>query len=150
MSGHIPNAMVGSRLMFCGNPGCPDFEATGFHAEYVDGVTVCPTCGEFLVDQPPDEADDDTTGATPSPAGGDPELVEVFSSSDPAEIPIVKSMLEAAGIRCLTRGEEGFDSFRGSRSAFRYNPRAGAIVFLVPADLADDARALLRQGDEET
>jgi hypothetical protein len=58
-------------------------------------------------------------------------------------------MLEAAGIPCLIRGEEGFDSFRGSRSAFRYNPRAGAIVFLVPADLADDARALLQQTDGE-
>ena len=131
--------------MYCGNRECPDFEATGFHAEYVDGVTVCPTCGEFLVDRLPDA----TVGVAPTSPRATEELVEVHSSSDPSEIPIVKSMLEAAGIPCLTRGEEGFDSFRGSRSAFRYHPRAGAIVFLVPADLADDARALLQHTDTE-
>lgn len=141
--------MVVSRPMFCSNRECPDFEATGFHAEYVDGVTVCPTCGEFLVDRLPDHTTDDDPGALSTSAGGDAELVQVHSSSDPSEIPIVRSVLEAAGIPCLIRGEEGFDSFRGSRSAFRYNPRAGAIVFLVPADLADDARALLQQVDEE-
>ena len=135
--------------MFCGNPECPDFEATGFHAEYVDGVTVCPTCGEYLVDRPPEDAAGDNAGAPQPSSVGNADLAEVFSSSDPAEIPIVRSMLESAGIPCLTRGEEGFDSFRGSRSAFRYNPRAGTIVFLVPADLADDARALLQQTDEE-
>ncbi len=135
--------------MFCVNPECPDYEATGFHAEYVDGVTVCPTCGEFLVDRLPDNAAGDDPRPASTSVGADDELIEVFSSSDPSEIPIVKSMLEAAGIPCLIRGEEGFDSFRGSRSAFRYNPRAGAIVFLVPAALADDARALLQQTDEE-
>jgi hypothetical protein len=133
--------------MFCVNPECPDYEATGFHAEYVDGVTVCPTCGEFLVDRLPDNAAGDDPRPASASVGADDELTEVFSSSDPSEIPIVKSMPEAAGIPCLIRGEEGFDSFRGSRSAFRYNPRAGAIVFLVPAALADDARALLQQVD---
>jgi hypothetical protein len=141
--------MVFPRLMFCSNPECPDYEATGFHAEYVVGVTVCPACGEFLVDRLPDEAAAANGGVPASSTGGDAELVEVHSTSDPSEIPIVKSLFEAAGIPCLTRGEEGFDSFRGSRSAFRYNPRAGAIVFLVPAALADDAHALLQQFDEE-
>ncbi len=141
--------MVWSVPKYCVNPACPDFEATGFHAEYVDGITVCPTCGEYLVDQLPDVSADNNAGTFTRSTGGAAELAEVHSSSDPSEIPIVKSMLEAAGIPCLIRGEEGFDSFRGSRSAFRYNPRAGAIVFLVPADLADDARALLQQTDEE-
>ena len=141
--------MVWSMPMYCANTACPDFEATGFHAEYVDGITACPTCGEFLVDRLPDDSARHDPDTDPSSGQEDVELVEVHSSSDPSEIQIVKSMLEAAGIPCLTRGEEGFDSFRGSRSAFRYHPRAGAIVFLVPADLADDARALLRQTDEE-
>lgn len=135
--------------MYCGNPECPDFEATGFHAEYIDGVTVCPTCGEFLVDRLPNDAASGDAGTSTTANHGDAELVVVHASSDPSEIPIVRSLLEAAGIPCLTRGEEGFDSFRGARSAFRYNPRAGEVVFLVPADLADDARALLRQDDEE-
>ena len=134
--------------MYCANRECPDFEATGFHAEYVDGVTVCPTCGEFLVDRLPEGDAGDHPSRDSRATGAGDELTEVFSSSDPSEIPIVRSLLEAAGIPCLTRGEEGFDSFRGSRSAFRYNPRAGAIVFLVPADLADDARALLQQVDD--
>ncbi|MBN1382701.1 MAG: hypothetical protein JXA41_13600 [Deltaproteobacteria bacterium] len=40
--------------MYCPNPECPDFKETGVPGEYVTGVTVCPYCGSYLVEQMPD------------------------------------------------------------------------------------------------
>jgi len=39
--------------MYCPNPECPDFTETGFPGEYVGGVTVCPFCESYLVEQMP-------------------------------------------------------------------------------------------------
>jgi len=67
----------------------------------------------------------------------------VLETSDPAEFEIVKSILAGAGIPFLVQGHEQFKAFRGGHAAFRFNPRAGALVFLVPAERAEEARALL-------
>jgi len=34
--------------MYCSNPECPDFLATGAHGEFVAGVTNCPYCRQPL------------------------------------------------------------------------------------------------------
>ena len=116
--------------MYCTNRKCPDYENTGIHGEYREGITECPYCGEALV------AEEQTGGppATPEPAPGaekfsaapDPvavtadhsDLEPVFESSDPTEIPVVRSFLDAHGIPHVVVGEERFDAFRGSLSPF--------------------------------
>ena len=58
---------------------------------------------------------------------------------------IVRSFLDAHGIPHVVVGEERFDAFRGSLSAFRFNPRAGVVAFMVPAEYAEIARDLLNE-----
>jgi hypothetical protein len=132
--------------MYCPNPDCPDFLETGSHAEYVAGITVCPKCGAYLVDTPPEHPPDSMPDAEPTP---DEQLEPVFESWDSSEIPIIRSLLEAAGVPFVIEGQERFDAVRGGRSAFRFNPRAGSVLFLVPSALAEDARALLEGVETE-
>ncbi len=144
--------MIGN-TMVCPNPECPDLDATGARGEYVAGTERCPYCGTALV---PASTMDGVDGALED-QGDDPgaaDLVPVFSSEDPAEIQIIRSILRGADIPHQTTHDSasdrvlpGFDPFRiimrGSRDA----------VFWVPADRADEARALLTEieadGDEE-
>ena len=136
--------------MYCPNPDCPDFQATGVHGEYVAGVPDCPYCGERLVESLPTEGGMASTTLFDAPRPPvDEELEEVIESSDPSEVPVIKSILEGAGIPNLIRGEEEFDSFRGAKSAFPLNPRGGVGRFLVPASRAEEARALLTQTEPE-
>jgi hypothetical protein len=133
--------------MYCPNAECPDFLESGIPAEFVDGITKCPKCGEYLVDSLPSDFGADMLGPSVGPPAAEPdaELEPVFESWDPSEIPIVKAMLEAAGIPCVIEGAERFDAFRGGRSPIRYNPRAGSVIFLVESRLAEDARVLLEE-----
>ena len=71
------------------------------------------------------------------------DLEPVFETTDPTEIPVVRSFLDAQGIPHVVVGEERFDAFRGSLSPFRFNPRAGIVAFLVPSAYADVTRELL-------
>jgi hypothetical protein len=68
--------------MFCTNPECPDFLATGAHGEFVAGVTTCPYCRQPL--------------AATLEDGGPPRLEpdrrrspRPCQTSDPAEFEIV-------------------------------------------------------------
>ena len=124
--------------MYCSNPDCPDFLATGVHGEFVAGVTSCPYCRQPLVEAV--DAGELPPGREPDPSA-EPE--PVLETSDPAEFEIVKSILAGAGIPFLVQGHEQYKAFRGGHAAFRFNPRAGALVFLVPAERAEEARALL-------
>lgn len=123
--------------MYCSNPECPDFLATGAHGEFVAGVTACPYCRQPLVDRIDDGA---PPAREPDPST---EPAPVLETSDPAELEIVKSILSGAGIPFLVQGHEQYKAFRGGHAAFRFNPRAGALVFLVPAERAEEARILL-------
>ena len=76
------------------------------------------------------------------------DLEPVFESSDPTEIPVVRSFLDAHGIPHVLVGEERFDAFRGSLSPFRFNPRAGVVAFLVPSAYAEVTRELLVELDD--
>ncbi len=140
--------------MYCTNRDCPDFISTGIHGEYRAGISVCPYCGEALTDSLPDPrvaegandfAQDGQWNQHDAPLGdvGEHGLEPVFETSDPAEVPIVRSFLDNNGIPHVVAGHERFDAFRGSLSPFRFNPRAGAVAFLVPVSLAETARELL-------
>ena len=129
--------MHNSPVMFCPNRDCPDFIATGNHGEYVDSVTSCPVCGEYLVDNLPPE-----TGV-PREQSHYTEVEPVFETADPTEVVVVKGLLESEGIPFVTTGAEKFDAFRGALSPMRINPSAGIAIFMVPTPLADIVRKLL-------
>ena len=140
--------------MYCINRECPDYISTGIHGEYRAGVDVCPYCGEPLAVSLPDPSVEEETGNVaqddrwgqpdaPPTDEGSPELEPVFETSDPSEVPIVRSFLDNNGIPHVVVGQERFDAFRGSLSPFRFNPRAGVVAFLVPVSLAETARELL-------
>ena len=137
--------------MLCPNPECPDYLADGEPGEYRPHVEVCPVCGTPLVHALPEgwpqgEEPDD---GPPAPRSWHGEPEPVFECTDPTEVPVIKSILDGAGIPYLTRGEERFDALRGGRSAARFNPLAGRVVFLVPSDLAEEAADLLQEVEDD-
>jgi hypothetical protein len=149
--------------MYCTNKDCPDFAVTGKHGEYRDDITHCPYCGERLHEKLPASRSEDRltpTGRERGETWGDYEapavdeahsdLEPVFETSDPTEIPVVRSFLDAQGIPHVVVGEERFDAFRGSLSPFRFNPKAGVVAFLVPTGFAEHARKLLVEIEEDT
>jgi hypothetical protein len=138
--------------MYCTNDDCPDYKATGVHGEYRDDITVCPYCGQPLQPAPATGPMPDVPAAPPRssyepPAADDAhdDLEPVYETSDPTEIPVVRSFLDAQGIPHVVVGEERFGAFRGSLSPFRFNPRAGVAAFLVPSPYAEIARDLLAE-----
>ncbi len=149
--------------MFCANRQCPDFEMNGRHGEYREGITQCPYCNEPLVAEDPSalvEPPDEEAAASPqscqdrgncaplSAEDAHADLEPVFETSDPTEVPVVRSFLDAQGIPHVVVGEERFDAFRGSLSPFRFNPRAGVVAFLVPSEYAEVTRELLVELEE--
>jgi len=72
-------------------------------------------------------------------------LEVILETIDPTEVVIVKSLLEAAGIPYLTRGEDQYDPFRGAFRGTVFNPGGRPVVFLVPASMAKEARLLLQR-----
>ena len=129
--------------MYCPNPKCPDFVATGAHGEFVAGMTTCPVCGEYLVDtQPP------TTDA-PREETHYTDVEPVFQTSDPTEVMVVKGLLESENIPYVTTGAEKFDTFRGALSPMRFNPGAGMVIFLAPTPVADTVRQLLEEYEKD-
>ncbi len=138
--------------MFCPNSECPDFVETGRPGEYTPEVAVCPVCGAYLVehlqsDMATDSESEHALDRYRQPAP-DEDFEPVYECTDPAEVPLIKSVLESEGIRFLTSGEERFDAFRGALSPFRLNPKAGIVRFLVPVAVADQTRALLTALEE--
>jgi len=129
--------------MYCSNPKCPDYIATGSHGEYVAGVTTCPVCGEYLVDTLPPTTD------VPREQSHYTDVEPVFETADPTEVVVVKGLLESEGIPFVTTGAEKFDAFRGALSPMRLNPSAGIAIFLVPTPLAGQVRRLLDDYENE-
>lgn len=72
-------------------------------------------------------------------------LEVVVETIVPAEVAIIKSLLEAAGIPYLTRGEDQYDAFRGAFRGTVFSPRGRPVTFLVPASKAEEARLLLQE-----
>ncbi|MFV2071510.1 MAG: DUF2007 domain-containing protein [Thermoanaerobaculales bacterium] len=136
--------------MYCPNRECPDNIETGKPGEYVPGVYRCPHCGADLVDVvSPEETESEPPRARAQDPAPDARFEPVFECTDPSEVAIVKSLLESEGIRFLTSGEENFDAFRGSLSPFRFHPKAGKILFMVPENQAESARAILTELETE-
>ncbi len=100
-------------------------------------VTVCPTCDVELVERLP--------GPPPTP---DAELVLVFKTGEAAVIPVAQSLLEAADIQYLLRGDGLQDLFGWGRLFVPYNFVVGPAEFWVCEDDADQAREILTRLNE--
>ena len=66
-------------------------------AEYRPGYSRCADCDVYLVDRP------EKTRSVPDPHR---ELVAVFKTTDSILLPVVKSLLDSAGIEYVAQGEE--------------------------------------------
>ena len=73
-------------MMYCPECGC----------EFVEGVTHCSDCGVPLTDAPPE----------PEPPPPDLDLVVLLRTHSPADIAILRSVLDNESIRYLVQGEE--------------------------------------------
>ena len=107
----------------------------------------CPKCGHDLpgvVDRCPGC----DVALTWVDDGEDPEhapdaLVAVLQTSDATLMPVVRSLLEAEGIRCYVGNDVLQDLLAGGRIGMGYNIAVGSMVLRVAASDAEAARALI-------
>ncbi len=110
-------------------------------AEYREGITECADCEVALVEPSAVEAE----------SHPEPDLVEVMETSDPAVLPIVASLLEAAGIDAVVEGEGVMGVLpvgQFGAGAWSSEGRGLSVVVRVPRAQADEARQLLADVDE--
>ena len=146
--------------MYCTNTDCPDYLATGFHAEFRPGITVCPACGTDLVESlesppavrsardeaRPDDTDDGDLWSVLDELELPCQLEPVMETSTVEELMIIRSMLDGALIPSVVTPRERLEDGPG---ADPMTVRDGMeLVVLVPADLADEARERLEEMGE--
>jgi hypothetical protein len=136
--------------MYCPNDECPDYLNTGLRSEYFNDVIVCPYCETPLVaEMPPLEPFDDGNPQKPR-VGIDEAMEPVIEAADLTEVAVIKSVLDAAGIPYLAHGEQRFGAFRGAFvGGSIFNPGSRGVIFTVPSRMAEEARILLEEFDEE-
>jgi hypothetical protein len=71
------------------------------------------------------------------------ELVTVLESPDPTLLPVVRSLLEAEGIRCWIENEALQDLIGGGRMVTGFNPIVGPAYIQVAPEDEEAARALI-------
>ena len=101
-------------------------------ASYEAGVVECPRCAVRLV------------GGSPGAASGGPEdLVPVFETADSALLPVLKSVLDAAGIPFTVQGDQMLGLL--PLGPFGIGVRRGVLgaIVLVPRERAAEARDVL-------
>lgn len=111
-------------------------------AEYRPGFSRCADCDVYLVDQPVDEAHD------PDPHR---EMVEVLKTTDSILLPVVKSLLDSAGIKYVTQGEEALGVLPlgpAGAKVVRASWAWGATLYVAKEDEAS-VREMLAQIDED-
>ena len=101
-------------------------------SEYEAGVERCEACNVALVDTLPEEED----------GAGDDSFVPLRQVTDPDELPVITSALEAAGIPFVLQGEETQGLFPLPAVGGLTPPSLGAII-LVSEDHLEEARDLL-------
>ena len=103
---------------------------------YSDGTT-CPRCNEELFPaEPADRTDEDA------------EMIAVLRTSDSNLMPVVKSVLDAAGIPYVVQGDEAMGLLPlGPFGGGVFSRVLGASV-LVPADRAEEALELLESFEQ--
>ena len=112
---------------------CPQCEG-----EYRAGFTECADCGVPLVEALPLEAE---VMPEVMPEG---DLVPVFATSEAGLIAVVGSVLDAAGVAYMSKGESVQDMFALGRM-LSSNPAVGPVEFYVRPDQEALAREVLSQ-----
>jgi hypothetical protein len=107
---------------------CPDCRA-----EYREGIEFCPDCEVRLVVELP-------------PEGPDADLVPIFETADVSLLPVVKSLLDSAGIPCVVQGEEALSVLPVGRwgAGISQSGRGLAATIRVDRARAREAEELLR------
>lgn len=100
-------------------------------SEFREGIDRCPDCDVPLVASLPAERHDQAA------------WVEVMETADPGLLPLLRSVLESAGIPCTIEGEESVGMFPLGLGDTHFAQSGIAARVLVPAERADEARALL-------
>ncbi len=77
----------------------------------------------------------------------DRDLLTVFETDNPALLPVVRSLFQAADLPFSVQGEEAFGLFPVAGIGGPFAEHGLAVRFLVPADRAEEARALLAEID---
>ena len=114
---------------------CPDCGA-----EYRPEFTECAECGVSLVNALPAEE-------RPDP---DSKTVPVFRTSDAMLLPIVKSLLESAGIEYFVQGEEALGLLPvGAMGSSVARASVGAIIHVFDRDAAIVRELLTEVGETE-
>jgi len=103
---------------------------------YSEGA-ICPRCKEDLVPADPAERTDD-----------DAEMIAVLRTSDSNLLPVVKSVLDAAGIPYVVQGDEAMGLLPlGPFGGGVFSRVLGASI-LVPRDRAEEALDLLESFEQ--
>jgi hypothetical protein len=105
--------------------------------EYRSGFTHCADCDVDLVEALP--------GAQAAAPPLDMELVTVLETGDPSELVFAESVLREAGIPFVKKGDSLQELFALGRLGTGFNPIAGPVLLLVPADRAEAAMQLLEE-----
>lgn len=127
-------------MKHCPNPECPGLEKFKIVSEFEDTASVCSDCGAALALGPAPRPDGQREGRPePDP---DLELVMVGTLTAEPDIILAESQLDEAGIPFFTQGDVLQDLF-GMGRLVEVNPLIRPVRFFVPADQAEDARALL-------
>lgn len=109
--------------MFC--PQCD--------SEYQEGYTRCADCDVALVEELP-----------PEPRGtAEMELEQVYETTDPTLLPVIKSVLESAGIPYMLEGEGSFAMLPLGGGFVNERHQALGVEIHVARERAEEARALL-------
>ncbi len=124
--------------MYCPNPDCPDLDDLGIPGEYVQEVTHCPICGAGLITEVPE-------WVKRGSATSDEKLVPVLSVTNPALLPLAKSILDSAGIPFTVRNELVQGLIGWGQLGTGFNLLTGPPVILVEERKLDEARTLLEQ-----
>jgi hypothetical protein len=107
-------------------------ECPACHEDVTAEASECPWCGLALDPEP--------GGPSPDP---DIELTTVLRTGDAGLIALVKSLLEAESIEYFVQSERAQDLFGFGRAGTNYNVITGPAEFVVRAEDAARARALL-------
>jgi putative signal transducing protein len=88
----------------------------------------------------------------PDEPQGDPdlELEQVFETTDPNLLPVVKSVLESAGIPYHLEGDEAFGLLPLGGGFVNERHQALGVEIHVPRERAEEARALLASAADGT
>src|SRR5579862_2357131 len=108
--------------------------------EYREGFTHCDDCDVDLVE---------TLPPPPVEHAGPSGLETIFGTGDPVALMTARSLLEEAGIPCITRGEALQDLFGMGRLGTGFSLVAGPMEILVPGERRQEAADLLHEAQLE-